>query len=172
MTGNQQPTEGENHFVISRVFDAPRELVWTAWTAPDQIAAWLGPKGAAPARVIRCELREGGVFLSAMKTPDGSEMCGKFVYREVTPISRLVWVHSFADVNGVLVRHPMSPTWPMEILTTVTFVDLGNKTEVTLDWMPLNADEAEAKTFRDGKPGMRGGWTGSFDQLAEHLART
>jgi len=172
MTQNSRTTEADNHFTISRVFSAPRDLVWAAWTAPDRIIAWLGPKGAAPARVIRHELREGGVFLSAMKMPDGSEMCGKFVYREVTPISRLVWVHSFADVNGVLVRHPASPTWPMEILTTVTFVDLGDKTEVTLDWVPLDADEAERRTFRDGKPGMQDGWTGSFDRLAEHLAST
>jgi len=143
--------EAEDHFTISRVFDAPRELVWKAWTVPDQIAAWLGPKGFAPARVIRHELRPGGVFLSAMKTPDGSELCGKFVYREITPISRLVWVHAFADVNGVLVRHPMNPTWPMELLATVTFTDVGDKTRVTLDWVPLNADEVERRTFKDGK---------------------
>jgi hypothetical protein len=106
-----------------------------------------------------------------MKMPDGSELCGKFAFREITPISRLVWVHAFADVNGVLVRSPMNPTWPMEVLTTVTFADLGDKTEVTLDWAPLNANEVERKTFKDGKPGMQGGWTGSFDQLAEHLAQ-
>ena len=121
-------------------------------------------------RVIRFELKAGEVFLSfAIKMPDGSESCGKFVYREVSPISRLVWVHSFADVNGNLARHPMSPTWPLELLTTVTFADLGDKTEVMLDWVPLNANEVEIKTFRDGKPSMQGGWTGSFDQLAEYL---
>jgi uncharacterized protein YndB with AHSA1/START domain len=162
---------GEDHFLISRIFDAPRELVWKAWTEPERLAAWLGPKGAPVARVIRFELSAGGVFLSAMKTPDGSEMCAKFVYREVTPISRLVWVHSFADVNGNLARHPMSPTWPLELLTKVTFADLADKTEITLDWVPLNANAAEIATFKDGKPSMQGGWTGSFDQLAEYLAR-
>lgn len=171
MPANDQATEGEDHFVISRVFDAPRELVWKAWTVPERIVAWLGPKGSSPARVIRHELRPGGVFLSAMKTPDGAELCGKYVYREITPISRLVWVQSFADVNGVPVRHPMNPTWPMELLTTVTLADLGNKTEVTLEWVPLNANAVERKTFHDGKPGMQGGWTAGFDQLAEHLAR-
>ncbi len=164
--------QSEDHFTISRVFDAPRELVWKAWTVPERLVAWLGPKGLAPARIIRSELRPGGVFLSAMKMPDGSELCGKFAFREITPISRLVWVHSFADVNGVLVRNPMNPTWPMEVLTTVTFADLGDKTEVTLDWEPLNSNEVERKTFKDGKPGMQGGWTGSFDQLAEHLAQS
>ena len=169
-TNSSQQREHE-HFVITRIFDAPRKLVWDAWTVPNHISAWLGPKGAAPARIIRHELREDGVFLSAMKMPDGSEMCGKFVYREVSPIARLVWIHSFADVNGDLVRHPMSPTWPLELLTTVTFADLGNKTEVTLDWIPLNADEVERRTFADGMAGMNGGWTGSFDQLVEHLVQ-
>jgi uncharacterized protein YndB with AHSA1/START domain len=172
MLGSDQTASSDDHFTISRVFDAPRELVWQAWTAPERIVAWFGPKGLPPARVIRHELREGGVFLSATKMPDGSEMCGKFVYREVAPISRLVWVHSFADVNGVLVRHPMSPSWPLELLTTVTFADLGgSKTEVTLDWVPLNANELERKTFNDGKLGMQAGWTGSFDQLAEYIAK-
>jgi uncharacterized protein YndB with AHSA1/START domain len=171
MPANDPTTASEDHFVISRVFDAPCALVWKAWTVPDRIVAWLGPKGSAPARVIRHELRPGGVLLSAMKTPDGSELCGKFTYREITPISRLAWVHAFADVNGVLVRNPMNPTWPLELLTTVTFADLGDRTEVTLDWVPLNANEVERKTFKDGKPGMQGGWSGSFDQLAEHLAQ-
>jgi uncharacterized protein YndB with AHSA1/START domain len=171
MPANDPTTTGDDHFVISRVFNAPRPLMWKAWTEPARIAAWLGPKGAAPARVIRHELKAGGIFLSAMKTPNGSELCGKFVYREVTPISRLVWVHSFADDQGNLVRHPMSPSWPMELLTTVTFVEQGDKTEVTLDWLPLNATEVERQTFKDGKPVMQGGWTGSFDQLAEYLEK-
>jgi uncharacterized protein YndB with AHSA1/START domain len=171
MSGSNPTTKNDDHFTISRVFNAPRELVWKAWTVPERISAWFGPKGFAPARIIRHEFCVGGVFLSAMKMPDGSEMCGKFVYREITPVSRLVWVHSFADVNGVLVRHPMSPSWPMELLTTVTFADLGGKTEVTLDWVPLNVNELERKTFNDGKLGMQGGWTGSFDQLADYLAK-
>ena len=162
---------GEDHFVISWIFNAPRGLVWKAWTEPERIGAWLGPKGAPPARVIRFELRAGGVFLSAMKMPDGWELCAKFVYREVDPISRLVWVHSFADVSGDLARHPMSPTWPLELLTTLTFADLGDRTEVTLDWVPLDANEVELKTFKDGKPGMRDGWAGSFDQLSDYLAK-
>jgi uncharacterized protein YndB with AHSA1/START domain len=163
------PMSTDDHFTISRIFNAPRELVWQAWTVPDRIAAWLGPKGTAP-RVIRFDLRVGGEYLAALKMPDGSESCGKFVYREVTPISRLVWAHSFADTNGNLVRHPLSPTWPLELLTTVTFADLGDKTEVRLDWTPLNASEVERQTFIDGKASMQGGWTGSFDQLAEYLA--
>jgi uncharacterized protein YndB with AHSA1/START domain len=172
MSTNNQIAASDDHFAISRVFNAPRELVWKAWTEPDRIVAWLGPKGPTPPRVIQHKLRVGGVFLSAMKMPNGSELCGRFVYREVLPISRLVWVQSLEDVNGVPVRHPMSPTWPLEVLTTVMFADLGGKTEVNLVWAPLNANKIEIKTFKDGKPSMQGGWTGSFDQLAEYLAKS
>jgi uncharacterized protein YndB with AHSA1/START domain len=162
------PMSTDDHFTISRRFDAPCELLWQAWTRSDQIAAWLAPKGTT-SRVIRFDLRPGGEYLAAMEMPDGSESCGKFVYRDVTPISRLVWAHSFADVNGNLLRHPLSPTWPLELLTTVTFADLGAQTEVTLDWTPLNADEVERQTFIDGKASMQGGWSACFDQLSEHL---
>jgi uncharacterized protein YndB with AHSA1/START domain len=171
MSANNHIPASDDHFVISRVFNAPRELVWKAWTEPNRVVEWLGPKGATPARVIQHDFRVGGVFLSAMKIPNGSELCARFVYREIVPISRLVWVHSLEDVNGAPVRHPMSPTWPLEVLTTVMFADLSGKTEVTLDWVPLNANEIEIKTFKDGKPSMQGGWTGSFDQLAEYLAK-
>jgi uncharacterized protein YndB with AHSA1/START domain len=87
MSGSNQTASSDDHFTISRVFDAPRELVWQAWTAPERIVAWFGPKGLPPARVIRHELREGGVFLSATKMPDGSEMCGNS-YIAKSPRSR------------------------------------------------------------------------------------
>lgn len=172
MSAGDRTAGSDDRFVISRVFDAPRALVWQAWTVPERIVAWLGPKGVAPGRVIRHALHAGGDFLWAMKMPDGVEMCGKMVYRDITPMSRLVWVNSFADINGVVVRHPMNPTWPMEVLTTVTFADLGDRTEVTLEWVPLNADATERATFRDGKLSMQGGWTGTFDRLEEYLAHT
>jgi uncharacterized protein YndB with AHSA1/START domain len=151
-----------------------RRASWSGKHGRNRIALSHGlvRKAQPPPRVIQHELRVGGVFLSAMKMPNGSELCGRFVYREVLPISRLVWVQSLEDVNGVPVRHPMSPTWPLEVLTTVMFADLGGKTEVNLVWAPLNANEIEIKTFKDGKPSMQGGWTGSFDQLAEYLAKS
>jgi uncharacterized protein YndB with AHSA1/START domain len=168
------PAENEprdDAFEISRNFDAPRELVWRAWTEPQRVAAWFGPKGSGPTRVIRHELRPGGVFLSSQVIPGGQEIWGKHVYREVVPISRLVWVHSFSDEHGALARHPLNPTWPLELLTTVTFDDLGARTRVTLQWMPINASEAERKTFSDARPGMQVGWTGSFEQLGEVLLK-
>ncbi len=159
-------TEGE--FVITRVFDAPRELVWKAWTERERLMQWFGPKGFTM-RVATLDLRPGGVFHYCLRSPDGHEMWGKFVYRDIAAPERIVLVNSFSDEKGNLTRHPMSPTWPLEMLSTTTFAEQAGKTTVTVRWSPLNATEAERKTFDISHDGMRIGWTGTFDQLDEYL---
>lgn len=157
-------------FVISRVFDAPRELVWNAWTQRDHLLNWFGPKGFTM-RVATLDFRPGGVFHYCMRSPAGQDMWGKFVYREIIAPQRIVLVNSFSDEQGNITRHPLSATWPREMLTTTTFGEYQGKTTVTLEWAPLNATEAEQKTFDEGRQGMTMGWTGTFDQLAKYLAQ-
>jgi len=157
-------------FVISRTFDAPRELVWKAFTDPGHMKEWWGPKGFVIV-ASKMDLRVGGTYHGAMRDPTGRVMWAKFVYREIAAPERLVWVHSFSDEAGGLTRHPMSPTWPLELLTTVTFEEApGDKTKLTLRWLPIDATEEECKTFDAAHDGMRGGWGGSFDQLVAYLA--
>ncbi len=107
-------------FVISRVFDAPRELVWQAFTDPEHMKQWWGPKGSVIV-ASKMDFRVGGTYHGAMRDPAGNVMWAKFVYREIVAPERLVWEHSFSDENGGLTRHPLSPTWPLKLLTTVTF---------------------------------------------------
>jgi uncharacterized protein YndB with AHSA1/START domain len=159
----------ERPFVISRTFDAPRELVWKAWTERDRLMQWFGPKGFTMTRAT-LDLRPGGVFHYCLRTPEGKDMWGKFIYREIDPPERIVLVNSFSDEKGGLTRHPMSPTWPREMLTTTTLTEHGGKTTLTIQWVPLNATEEERKTFDTSRDGMRQGWSGTFDQLAEYLA--
>jgi uncharacterized protein YndB with AHSA1/START domain len=98
-------------------------------------------------------------------------MWAKFAYREVVAPERLVWVHSFSDEAGGLTRHPLSPTWPLQLLTTVTLEDApGGKTKLTLRWSPLNATAEEQQTFDAAHDSMRGGWAGSFERLEAYLA--
>jgi uncharacterized protein YndB with AHSA1/START domain len=156
-------------FVISRVFDAPRELVWKTFTESEHLAHWWGPPGI-PTRVARLDLRPGGVFLYSMRTPDGKEWWGKWVYREIVAPERLVVVVSFTDEKGNPVRHPMSPTWPLEILGTTTLSEQGGKTLLTNRAVPINATESERKTFEAGLEGMKQGFNGTWDQLAAYLA--
>jgi uncharacterized protein YndB with AHSA1/START domain len=157
-------------FVISRVFDARRDLVWDCFTEPERMKEWWGPKGSAII-ASKMDFRVGGTYLAAMRDPAGRVMWGKFVYREIVRPERLVWVHSFSDEAGGLSRHPLSPTWPLELLTTVTFAEeAGGKTKVTLRWSPLNATAQERETFDAAHEGMRGGWGGTFERLDDYLA--
>ena len=90
---------------------------------------WWGPKGLT-SRVHKLELRPGGTFLYSQKTPDGREMWGKWVYREIVAPERLVMVSSFTDEKGNLTRHPFEPNWPLETLGTSTFTEDRGRTTV------------------------------------------
>jgi uncharacterized protein YndB with AHSA1/START domain len=158
-------------FLIARTFDAPRELVWKAWTETERLMQWFGPKGFTMFHAEN-DLRPGGVFLYALRGPDGGEMWGKWVYREVVPPQRLVLVASFSDAEGNLTRHPMTPNWPLQTLSTTTLTEVDGKTTVTIEWRPLGATDEERNVFADAKSSMTGGWTGTFDQLADYLERT
>ena len=158
-----------NDFVISRVFEAPRELLWRCFIEPEHMRQWWGPKGSTVV-ASKMDLRIGGTYHGAMRDPSSRVMWAKFVYREIVPPERLVWVHSFSDENGDLARHPLSPTWPLELLTTVTFEDEPDgKTKLALRWSPLNATAEEQKTFVASHDGMTQGWNGSFERLASYL---
>ena len=157
-------------FVITRVFDAPRELVWKAWTQRERLMQWFGPKGAQMLDGTM-DLRPGGLFHYRMRY-HGQDIWGKFVYRAIVAPERIVWVNSFSDEKGGVTRHPMSPTWPIEMLTTTTLTEHEGKTTITIRWAPLNPTDSERKTFDAGHDSMTQGWTGTFDQLAEYLTST
>jgi uncharacterized protein YndB with AHSA1/START domain len=156
-------------FVISRVFDAPRDRVWKAWTEVERLKQWFSPKGFTIV-AAKIDFRVGGTYHYGLRMPDGKEMWGRFVYREIARPERLVWINSFSDKDGGLSVHPMNPNWPREMLTTATFKDLGGKTEVTIQWIPVDGStELETGTFDQGRDSMKGGWTGTFEQFANYL---
>jgi uncharacterized protein YndB with AHSA1/START domain len=160
----------DDAFVLTRVFDAPRELVFKAWTEADRLKQWWGPKGFT---MLSCklDLRPGGVFHYGMRSPDGKEMWGKWVFREIDAPGRLAFVASFADEQGNTVRAPFRADWPLEVLSTLTFTEEEGRTTLTMHGVPVNATEAERKAFKDAQGGMRQGWAGTLDQLAEILAK-
>jgi uncharacterized protein YndB with AHSA1/START domain len=155
-------------FRIARNFDAPRQRVWDAWTKPDQLARWFGPKGVTTS-VRSFDLRPGGILHARMDSPDGNGMWAKFIYREITAPARLVWEHGFADEAGEFAASPFGGPWPLRLLTTVLFADDGPGTSVTLTWSPLDATPEEEEAFAAMMSSMEGGWTGSLDQLDAFL---
>ncbi len=164
---NGAVAEEETQFVITRQFNAAREVVFNAWTQAEHLAKWWGPKGFEMG-VHEIDLRPGGVFHYSMKA-NGMEMWGKFVYREITRPEKLVFVVSFSDPAGNITRHPFSATWPLETLNMTTFSEYQGKTTLTLRGEPINASDEERKTFLEGRPSMRQGFKGTLDQLDEYL---
>ncbi|MGZ3788103.1 MAG: SRPBCC family protein [Bacteriovorax sp.] len=156
-------------FIISRTFDATGDLMWKMWTDPEHMKKWWGPKGTT-IKYSKIDLRPGGTNHYCMISPDGQEMWGKQVYREITKPKRLVFENSFSNELGELTRHPLSPTWPLEMLTTITFMENNGKTTVTVEWIPMSANAEEIKTFDSGRGSMTQGWSGSFDVLEAYLS--
>lgn len=161
--------DGERELVITRVLDAPRDLVWKALTEPERLEHWWGPKGFTSS-VHRLELRPGGTFLFCQRSTEGREMWGKWVYREIVAPERLVVVSSFTDKNGNPGRHPFNPNWPLELLTTSTFTEQRGRTTLTVRMVPINATDSEYVTFLDGFKFMEEGFTGTFEKLEKYLA--
>lgn len=147
---------------ITRTFDAPRQLVWKAWTDPELYKKWWGPTHFT-CPVFERDLRVGGKYLSCMRSPDGQDFWVTGYYREITPYDRLVYTDSFADEHGNVVpstHYYGMPEMPLETLVTVTLVEEDGKTVMT---MQHNLPAGEHAS------GANEGWNQSFDKLAAAL---
>jgi uncharacterized protein YndB with AHSA1/START domain len=160
---------GKRAFAVSRSFDASRALLWKALTEPDRMAKWWGPKGF-PVAEAKMDFRPGGRYLYGLKTPDGGAMWGRFIYREIDEPSRITLISSFSDENGGVTRHPMSSSWPLEMLSIFDLETEGERTRLTVRWLPINATDEEYATFLAAIDGMKQGWSGTLDQLGDYLA--
>ncbi len=167
-TSPTSPTPG-HAFAYSRTLAAPRTLVWKVWSEAEHLARWFGPKGFTIS-VARLDFRVGGMFHYCMQGADGGRMWGRFIFREIVAPERIVWVNSFSDESGALVKPPFDDPWPREMLTTVTFTEHDGRTIVSLKSTALHATDAEQKTFDDNHDSMNQGWAGTFDRLESHLA--
>jgi uncharacterized protein YndB with AHSA1/START domain len=157
-------TKKGKDLIITRIFDAPRELVWKAWTVPELAMRWWGPEGFT-APVTKIDLRVGGKYLYAMRSPEGKDFWSTGVYRELVPMERIVATDSFSDEKGNVVPasyYGMTGDWPSELLATMTFEDQKGKTRFTLrhECLPPGEMTESAKA----------GWNGSFDKLEKVLA--
>jgi uncharacterized protein YndB with AHSA1/START domain len=158
-------TTAEREIVIRRMFDAPRELVWKAWTEPERYMRWWGPKNFT-APFCRIDLRVGGAYLSCMRSPEGQEYWSTGIYREIVEPSLLVCTDSFADEKGNVVpasHYGMGGEWPKELLVTVTFEEQDGQTKLTLRHAGIPAGEMSEQ--------CEAGWNESFDKLAESLSK-
>ncbi len=158
-----------NEFEFTRVFEAPRKLVFKVWSEAKHLSQWWGPKGSE-IEVKTLEFRPGGIFHYGMSF-GGGKMWGKFVYREIIEPEKIVFASSFADEEGNSIRTSFISPWPLEILNTVTFTENAGKTTVTITGAPINATEEELDKYGEMHESMQQGFGGTFDQLAEYLQK-
>lgn len=161
----------KNRFVIERTFAVSVERLFKACSDADDLKHWMGPAGAE-IFILKRDFRPGGICHYGNILPDGTEMFGKQVFREITPPNRLVFTQSFADKDGDISSHPMAPTWPKQMVTVFEFLPEGpHKTKLKISWTYAGVDDVEASTFHAAHDSMSGGWKGSLDQLESYLAK-
>jgi uncharacterized protein YndB with AHSA1/START domain len=162
----EKQANGTEQFVINRTFDAPLEVMFDMWTKPEHVSKWLPPTGFEM-KFLRADIRTGGSALYVMSNNAGVTMYGRAEYQRIERPDLLVYTQQFCDEQENLSRHPMAPTWPATMLTTVRLSAEGpERTRVTVTWQPHGATTAEElATFVGARGGMSMGWTGSFDKL-------
>jgi uncharacterized protein YndB with AHSA1/START domain len=147
------PTSSRHELVITRVFNAPRALVFKAWTDPRYAMNWWGPRDH-PAIHVAMDARPGGAWRNCLRSvEDGRELWHRGVFHEVVAPERLVFTFAWEE-DGER---------GLETLVTITFAEEGNKTRMTFRQTPF-----QSIAERDGH---HGGWSSAFDRLDEHLAR-
>ncbi|MGE5250153.1 MAG: SRPBCC family protein [Bacteroidota bacterium] len=157
-----QVKQAMRELTITRTFNAPPELVWRAWTDPEQLMRWWGPE-TFTSPMCRLDLREGGSYLYCMRSPDGKDYYSTGVFRKIDPPRQLVYTDSFADADGNVVPatyYGFPEDFPRELLVTVTFEEQGGGTKMTLRHSGFPADQAVL---------AEQGWNESLDKLAETL---
>ena len=154
-------------YIVDRMFDAPRAMVWRAWTDPELLARWYGP--GVDTIIHKFDLKPGGEWLNEMKWGEKSDL-SKAVFQEVVPEEKMVWHHSSTDADWNIVSNPMMADWPRVLLTVVTFKDDGAMTRVRLTWTPLDASEAEMTCFANVMGNMSKGWESGFAIMDEMFA--
>jgi uncharacterized protein YndB with AHSA1/START domain len=153
-------------YVLTRRFNAPRELVWKTWTDPDLLARWYGP--GVETVIHKMDVIPGGLWLNEMRMGGGSHY-QRVEYLEVCEPEKLVWLHCVSDADWNVAANPMMPDWPRTLLTTVTFSGDGEETELRLTWVPHEASEAEIACFAQAISGLGKGWGKGMELLTELL---
>lgn len=155
-------------YVHSHQVAAPREFVFEAWTNPQHFNQWFSPKGFK-SEFLKQDIRVGGVTHYRMTSPDGLEVWGKAIYKEIIKPSKFVYKQQFSNREGTLGYHPLAPTFPRQMLTTILFHEAGSHTQMELHWNPVDATQQELDTFVAAKPSLSQGWAGTFENLDNYL---
>ena len=166
-----KPTTATTPHIVSREFDAPRDLLWDTNTSTDHMEKWLGGEGTT-GFTKSMDFRVGGVYHYAQRSHDGTlSMWGTMTYLRIEPKHYMELLNSFSDEQGNIIAHPMAPAWPKVMHWDMRFEDLGsNRSRLTITWVPVEgSSEEEIAMFDGARAGMDFGWKATFDKLEAYL---
>ena len=151
--------------VISRIFNASVKMVWKAWSEPEHLKKWWGPKDYT-SPFSKIDFRVGGKYLHAMRNAEGQEFWSTGTYTEIVPMKKIACTDSFSDKDGNALSAAdvgmPGDNWPKELFVTITFEDLGGKTKMTLRHVGIPEGVMTEMT--------NAGWNESLDKLQVSLS--
>ncbi len=163
----EQTQTTNQELIITRLFEAPRELVFKVCSEAEHLAQWWGPKGST-LQVKEFNFKPDGIFHYCMEMGP-MVMWGKFRYIEMNEPERIVFVNSFSDEAGNVTPNAFLPDFPLEIMNILTLTEHDGRTTLTLKGSPINASEKEMTTFQGMMGGLQHGFAGTFEQLDTYL---
>lgn len=166
---NEQPGKNKNSFTLQRTFNAPRIMVFEAFSTASAMAKWWGPVGYQ-LTIARFEFKPNGVFLYKMESPERA-MWARITYGTIKKPELIEFTLCFSNEAGGVTRAPFFDVWPLEIFNALRFTEQGEKTTIRLDSFPVNASEEEFNSFMQETASMTMGWGASFDVLERYLAQ-
>jgi uncharacterized protein YndB with AHSA1/START domain len=153
----------QKELVIRREFNLSLQKLWQAWTEPEQVMQWWGPKGFT-CPVCKIDFRVGGKYLFSMRGPEGKDNWSTGTYKEIIPMKKIVCTDSFSDKDGNVIHateYGLPGNWPTELLVTLVFEDIGGKSKLTLTHSGV-PEEMQRQN--------QNGWEESLDKLDAFLS--
>lgn len=166
---NIKDNAGQDRFVLIHEFNAPKKLVFNAFSNAEALNEWWGPVECKNT-VLKLEFKKGGIFHFKMEN-DGNVSYGRFLFGDIEPYDLLEFSNAFADAAGNVVPAPFDINLPLEIFYRLVFTESNGKTVITLTGEPLGGTAEQAAALRSIHPDMQKGFGATFDKLAVYLAK-
>lgn len=155
--------------ILTREYDAPRQLVFDAWTQAEHLQNWMFPAEGFTCKYVLADIRPGGSSLHKMTAPNGFEIWLLTKYEEIDPPHSLVFRQYLSNEAGDILPNPQNPNWPKEMQTTIKLEEVQDKTRLQLIWQPINPTREEAEAFEATRSDHEKGWGGGLELLIAYL---
>lgn len=155
--------------ILTREYNAPRQLVFDAWTQVEHLSNWQFPFKGFKCEFAVTDIKPGGATLHKMTAPNGFEMWLLTKYEAITPPESIVFRQYNSNEAGDILPNPQNPNWPKELRTTILLEEADGKTRLQLIWQPINPTKEEAEAFESSRSEHGKGWGAGLEMLDSYL---